>query len=170
MSQIGNVVLGLAERQTWMTLSCRPALMFSSLFSTSRMNWGCNSLGKSASVRLKKDMRHLRVAVTIAELPARPTFKRTILSLLRNKNYVLNCLLTCKVIFPKRWTIIETSSHLVNKYSIPSWSTSILLFTYLSRNIGVIFECKISLGKSNSVMWAVVVKMFTRGLKKNIMI
>ena len=43
------------------------------------------SLGMSASVRLKKVIRHLRVAVTMALLPARPTQKMWIITFLRAK-------------------------------------------------------------------------------------
>jgi hypothetical protein len=35
----------------------------------------CSSRGMSESVRLKNAMRHCSVLVTIAELPARPTYR-----------------------------------------------------------------------------------------------
>ena len=49
--------------------------MNSSDVSTSNANDARFGFGRSLSVRLKKFIRHLRVEVTIAEDPARPTWR-----------------------------------------------------------------------------------------------
>jgi hypothetical protein len=59
---------------TWITLSCKPALIPSSPCSTDSTKLGCLFFGMSVSDTEKKLIRHFIVDVTMAEDPANPTW------------------------------------------------------------------------------------------------